>query len=106
MTTTTLITLSPDELQAVINAALHPLIEELGRMRAVTGPKKDLLSIEDVAELSGFHPQTVRGWILEGRKMRNGKIVKLRVVDDLSARHSIRPAQWDAFMSNFRDVTI
>jgi excisionase family DNA binding protein len=55
-------------LQTAIEAALRPLRAELEGLRAVLqGRRKSHYTVEEVAELTGRTPYTVRRWVTEKR---------------------------------------
>ena len=49
----------------------------LSNQQAAAQPTDDYLSVEQVAEVTGFGPKTVRKWMEKGKAGLNGQIIKL-----------------------------
>lgn len=106
MNTQTLISASPDDLLALFSRAMAPMAEELAQLRAQVGQHRDVLTVPEIAQLTGFSAATIRDWIKDGRPVP-GKTRReyLRVIDGLAeGPHRIRRTEYERFMALFPDV--
>ena len=85
--------------------ATKPLIEAINSLRAQVENKKDVYSVAELAEKSGFGKTMVYDWINKGRLMPDGKRVYLKTVSGLTdGSIRIRHEAWKAFLNRFPDV--
>lgn len=99
MQTSTLITLSPDDLSNLITEAVKKAIRQLDN-RA----KQSVYSVADIAKDSGFSVETVRLWITIGRTAPGGRRVKLKIMDGLAETYRVRWEAYREFLNAFPDI--
>lgn len=98
---------SPDDLQRLLSEAMAPLVDQIADLQTKVGQRKDFFSVEELAERTGFSTKTVRSWITEGRTVQGGKIVKLKIADNLTdGPYRVSYDAWTLFKSHFKDIAV
>lgn len=95
--TTTLIQLSPDELQQTISNAVEAALK---RVTPQAAPKL-LLTVKEVGEQIGYSKSTVLTFVHQGRKARSGKEIRLPVVEITTGDFRVKADDLAAWISHF-----
>ena len=106
MTTTTLITLSPEELEGLIAKGMKVYADPLAEIVSLIRPHKSVLTVSEIAADCGFSTETVRSWIATGRTCSGkAKKVKLKIIDGLTdGPYRVRWEAYREFLAQFPDV--
>ena len=97
------ILLTPAQLTKLLK---QTIAAELDAFKAMAVPHPDVLNIQAIVERSGFSSDTVRGWILQGKRVpTTGRVEKLKVMDGISdGPYRIRWQEWQRWLSLFPDI--
>ena len=97
---------TPDDIRAAVSTALFPHLEMLAEMYNRVQPLPSILSIKRIAQDCCCSRETVRLWIVSGRKLPGkDKIIKLKVIDGLTdGRHLVRRKDYESFLDQFPSI--
>jgi hypothetical protein len=101
MKSVTQISLSPDELEVLINQAIAPLIATIQGLENRVGMRKHAYTVTEVAILIGYSEWTVREFIKKGRKDKKGQIRLLPKREITAGDYRILPYELDAWLLYF-----
>lgn len=101
MTVTTLITLSPDDLEALISRAVAPFAEAIKSLEEKVKVRKHVYTVAEVAEQIGYTIPTVQSFIRQGRKARNGDVIRLQAKEPTKGDYRVTPDELDRWLSFF-----
>jgi hypothetical protein len=97
---------SPDDIAAVLNRALAPLIGQVEELNRRVKPLPSILSINRIADDCCCSRESVRRWIMTGRKLPGkDKVIKLKVISGLSDNtYMIRREDYEYFLDQFPSI--
>ncbi|CCG99810.1 hypothetical protein FAES_1800 [Fibrella aestuarina BUZ 2] len=101
MNTQMVITVSPDELQAMLDKSVAPLKAEIATLRTQISTSKYAYTPDEVGEMIGYSADSIRQFIREGRKARGGKLVTLKATEIIPGYFRVRPADLNQFLNQF-----
>lgn len=104
----TLFSGSPDDIAEMINKTLAPVVTQMAEVHKRVLPLPSLLSIVRIAEDCSCGRETVRRWIVEGRKLPGkDKTIKLKVVSGLTdGLHLVRREDYEDFLDQFPSIRL
>ena len=97
---------SPDDIAAAVIKVLEPVIAQIDELHKKIQPLPALLSIARIAEDCSCGRETVRRWIVEGRRLPSqSKRIQLKVVGGLTeGRHLVRRKDYEDFLNQFPSI--
>lgn len=102
MTVTTLITLSPEELEALISKAIAPYAEAVRSIEVKIGIHKHAYTVAEVAEKIGYSKRIVLDFIRNGRKDGRNKIRRLPHLEVTTGEYRVLPSDLENWLSYFQ----
>lgn len=102
----TVYTGSPDDIAAVVNRTLAPLVDQIEELYRRLKPTPTILSINRIAEDCCCSRESVRRWIMVGRKLPSKeKTVKLKIISGLTDNtYMIRREDYEDFLNQFPSI--
>ena len=102
MTTSTLITITPDQLAELVGREFDRRAETLiATVRAESNPEAYALTVAEVAKKIRFSAYVVRKFIRDGRMDRTGQMNRLPALQITGDEYRVRPAELDKWLSQF-----
>lgn len=102
----TVYTGSPEDIATTIDRALAPLVDQIEELQRCLKPTPTILSINRIAEDCCCSRESVRRWIMIGRKLPGKeKVVKLKIVSGLTDNtYMIRREDYEDFLNQFPSI--
>lgn len=92
---------TPEDLEAALSRALAPLLAQMQELQKAQQHFKPLYTVNELAQVLGYSPQTIRRFICEGRPSRKGKLVTLNAKEITKGDYRITASDLNLFLSYF-----
>lgn len=102
----TVYTGSPEDIATAVAKSLQFMIDQIVETHSRKDKLPSLLSIAHIAEDCSCGRETVRKWIVEGRRLPGqSKRIQLKVVGGLTeGRHLVRRKDYEDFLNQFPSI--